>query len=240
MKRLCLSVLTLIGCAVGAPVLADVEHSPVIVTASLSSDAARADVPIAVSFCIKNQLGADLVVDMNDGGNPWEFSPSPWAWFTVAVLDKHGHARSIDCPIQRTYQGAYSMSKRVVGGGSVSNTFATTRHFTIDQAGKYNVLVHVRLPYRLHDDKPSEYLADFTFPIVVTEGSSDEPVNTAHMLCRQYFAETDSAKRELVLQSLMAMPLSVSAPDWRSLVSNSEFTNVKLVGDYLGGRPSAA
>ncbi|MEO7715144.1 MAG: hypothetical protein ABIY70_02985 [Capsulimonas sp.] len=237
-ERRWLAVLTLTGCAVCAPVLADAEQSPVIVTASLAPATARAGIPIAVHFCIKNQLGTDLVVDLDDGGNPWEFEPG--TWFTVAVVDSQGHARSIDCPILRTYQGAYSMSKRLVKGASLSNSFATTRQFTIDQAGQYDVIVHVRLPYSLRDDKWSDYLADFTFPVVVAGVSSNEPVKTAQMLSQRYFVETDSVKRELVLQSLMAMPLSSSAPAWRSLVSNSEFTDVKLVGDYLGARPSAA
>lgn len=181
-------------------------------------------------------------------------------WLSLSLVDVSGHVvigHSVPTARQRDSEnslasltGTFSTPGVISAHSTLEGYVVANQWFPTPAAGKYTLVAHVHLFYRVvPGSAPADSEVDeqnISFPLTVTKADATRLQSVGQGLEKavlQVGPLEPVAKRDMLIRALFSMPSARAAPSWQALLSDpssSTWVLSEAVEDLVWLKPSAA
>ena len=247
-----LAVFAALGAFTGGPVQAqtsgtDLKTDITLVTAGTITQGE----PVVLKYDVKNVAEVKRYIGLKEDSSDW---------LSLSLVDASGHAvagHSVPTARQKDSENnlgsltsAFSTPGLIGTHSTLEGYVVASQWFPTPAAGKYTLVAHVHLFYRVvaastpADGEVDEQ--DISFPLTVMKADSARLQSTGQSL-EKAIAQSGPlepvAKRNMLIRALFSMPSAQAAPSWQALLSDpssSSWVLSEAVEDLVWLKPSAA
>ena len=207
--------------------------------------------PVVLKYDVKNVSGSVRYIGATEDNSDW---------LSLSLVDAAGHAvagHSVPTARQKdsknnlaSLTSAFSTPGLINARSTLGGYVVTSQWFPTLGAGKYTLVAHVHLFYRvIPASAPIDVEVDeqdISFPLTVTKADATRLQSAAQSLEKtilQSGSTASVAKRNMLIEALFSMPSAQAGPSWQALLSDpssSFWVLSEAVEDLVWLKPAAA